>query len=579
MKRVAIVSCVMFLLVGCAGIPTDGPIHRIEDRELDSQSAVRYAPAGPVKDATPQQIVSGFLDAMLAYPVTTGVAASFLTPEGARQWKSSAGVIIYDAPVVGSATRTAAGAQRTVELSVRAKAELDVQGRYSELDRQRSLDLVLTQVEGQWRISNPPDGFLVNEKFFADYYRPFSLYYFDRPAKRLVPVPIYLPIGDQLPTSMMTSLLRGPRGALSGYARSYIPKNAQLRTAVTVRADGLAEVELKQDIIALPNFDQERLSAQIVSTLAQINGVTGVRITGAGTEVSPQGSSVQVRADWAAFAPPTTEGTFFAIAADKVVRMSGRSVGELSGAWGKDARGAQRLAVRRDEEQLAVVSDNRSKLELGGLAKDLEPVLAQFNGSALSNPVFDDREQAWAFDRPAGQTRLRRFTADGSAEVAIGSLASSEVESFAISPGQSRYAVIVRDGPDRAIYVGGILADKDDVVQRFSEPRRLDLSETNIESIGSIVWQREDVIAFLGTKPLVGDQVFRARIDGSTIQGGSASDGPLLPTLKSRGLAVSGGLDPVQYVVDADGRMWWQTAGNSWQIIEADKLSAPTYSG
>lgn len=572
------------MLAGCAGIPDSGGVHRVNTTDIDSQSTVRYAPAGPVKDANPKQIVSGFLDAMLAYPVTTGVASSFLTAEGAKNWQSSAGVQIYLNPRVGTSTAVlGSGSDSTgnsrVRLSVHTEAALDVQGRYRRVGDDDNFSLLLTKVKGQWRIDNPPNGFLIDRKFFDDYYRQFSLYFFDRPGKRLVADPIYLPIGEQLATSMMTSLLRGPRESPSGFARTYIPARSQLQTSVPLRRDGLAEVEFKQDLISLPQAEQERLSAQIVWTLRQVDGLSGVRILGAESGINPQGSGAQSLDAWSTFGPPSTPGTFFAIQGNKIVRMSGRSVGVLAGDWGDDARSARSVAVHRSEEQLAIVTKNGETLEIGGLSRDAKTVVARYSGNDFSNPVFDDRGQVWSFDRQDGKTRLRLFAGKSITQVPIGGLADIDIESFALAPGQSRYAVVGRSGNGTGIYVGDVLAGDKDQVLRLGTSRQLDLGDAGLTAPRSIVWENTGSVAFLANKSPVGSQVFRARIDGSNVLGGSASVGPLLPGVQATSLALSGGEDPVQYVGDNQGRLWWQSGIGRWQQLVDLGLTVPTYTG
>ena len=572
------------LLAGCAGIPDSGGVHRVETTGIDSQSTVRYAPAGPVKDANPKQIVSGFLDAMLAYPVTTGVASSFLTPEGAKNWQSSAGVQIYVKPDVGtSAAVLGSGSDDTdssrVRLSVHTEAALDVQGRYRRVGEDDSFSLMLTKVKGQWRINNPPKGFLIDRKFFEDYYRPFSLYFFDRPGERLVAEPIYLPIGEQLATSMMTSLLRGPSETPSGFVRTYIPAGTQLQTSVPLRRDGLAEVEFKQDLISLPEAEQERLSAQIVWTLRQAEGVSGVRILGAESEIEPQGGGPQTLDDWSSFGPPSSPGTFFAIQKNKIVRMSGRSVGALAGDWGDDARGARSIAVHRSEERLVIVSNDGETLEIGGLSRDAKTVIARYSGNDFSNPVFDDRGQVWCFDRQDGKTRLRLFADKRFVQVPIGGLADIEIESFALAPGESRYAVIGRSGKETGIYVGEVLAGDKDQVVGLGSSRQLELQAAGLSAPRSVVWENTGSVAFLATKSPVGDQIFRARIDGSGLLGGSTSVGPLLPDIQATSLALSGGEEPVQYVGDNQGRLWWQSGTGRWQLLDDLGLAAPAYTG
>ena len=72
-----VLTLAVVVLAGCAGIPTSGPVERVEDEVGLGESTVRYTPSGPIAGMTETQIVRGFLDAMLAYPVTHRVAAEY----------------------------------------------------------------------------------------------------------------------------------------------------------------------------------------------------------------------------------------------------------------------------------------------------------------------------------------------------------------------------------------------------------------------------------------------------------------------------------------------------------------------
>ena len=56
MKRTIAFLVAGVLMAGCAGIPSSGPVERVADDSGPSQSTVRYAPVGPSRGASPQQI-------------------------------------------------------------------------------------------------------------------------------------------------------------------------------------------------------------------------------------------------------------------------------------------------------------------------------------------------------------------------------------------------------------------------------------------------------------------------------------------------------------------------------------------
>ncbi|MDQ3156542.1 MAG: LpqB family beta-propeller domain-containing protein [Actinomycetota bacterium] len=564
----ALTALCLIALTGCAGIPDSGPVTEVDVAPGDDQSTVRYSPTGPAKDALPQDIVRGYLDAMLAYPVTTGTAASFLTPDAAREWKSSAGVKVYAQPQVSTpVVQENAGKvdKPTVDvnLEVVEDASLDPQGRFKRVNTQKKHSFRLARTKGQWRIVNPQSGFLVNRKFFSDYYRPFNNYFFDKSGKRLVADPIYLPVGDQLSTSLMSSLTMGPKGLLDKTARTFAPKGTQLRTSVPLRDDGLAEVQFRDDLGGLPSGAQERLSAQVVWTLRQVDQVTGVRITGGDNVLYPGNRGIQSIDSWASFGPRFGDGAFFGVQKGKIVEVTGRNVAAIDGAWGRNARGAAEVAV--DSEQLAVVNNDRTKLTTGRFDRAR---VDTFSGTRFLRPTLDDAGTVWALDRPGSGMRLRLLEDKKFRQIPIGRLARLRLQSFALSPDGSRYAVIGNVGGTSQVYVGSVLRDAEDAVTSLSDPVLLRPNGTEYASPRSISWATATTVTFLADDNVVGAQVFESRIDGSASSGGTASSGALLPDVAAVALATTGGDDATRYVTDRTKHLWLLRPGGAWERLD-----------
>ena len=570
--RVAVV--ILAFVAGCAGIPDSGPVTKVDIESGPDQSTVRYSPAGPREDATPQQIVRGYLDAMLAYPVTTGTAAAFLTPTAARGWKSSAGVSVYvepdvSTPVVQENEGKLDRAAVEIELDVVEDARLDPQGKFARVDAHKQFTYRLTRTEGQWRITNPQAGFLVNRKFFGDYYRAFDAYFFDRPGKRLVADPVYLPVGDQLSTALLSTLLKGPQGFLGGTARTFLPKGARLRTSVPSTEDGVADVQFRDDLSSLSGDQTERLSAQIVWTLRQVEGVTGVRIAGGDNVLYPGNRGIQSVDSWEKFGPRFGDGAFYAVRGGKLVELSGDGVAAVGGPWGKSVRGAVELAV--DDDQIAIVAAGRKRLSIGNLTKT---EIFSFAGSDLLAPLWDDNENVWAVDRADGKTRLRIFTGKKFREIPIGHLADFRLDSFSLSPDGSHYAAIARVGDTTRILVGTVQRNGEDVVVSLGIPGAVRPQDATYANPRSVSWATATSVTFLADDNVAGAQLFEARIDSSSFSGGTASSGALLPDVDAVDLATTGGEDPTLYVTDGKGRTWLLPPGGSWDLLDAKGITA-----
>src|SRR6185295_18338306 len=109
-----------------------------------------FNPPGPAKDGTPSAIVSGFLVAMQANPLTTSVARTFLSERARDTWKPSRGTVVYEAFTV---TPTSTGAKVRLVDTRRLDARGGWQG--GSPGRAETMNIRLVSEEGQWRIDNP----------------------------------------------------------------------------------------------------------------------------------------------------------------------------------------------------------------------------------------------------------------------------------------------------------------------------------------------------------------------------------------------------------------------------------------
>lgn len=575
-NRVLAVVSALLAVSACAGIPSSGPVTKVADDGGLGESTVRYSPTGPAEGASPQEIVRGYLDAMLAYPMSSGTASSFLTPDGAKGWAPAERVRVYSLSSVsgprllnagdgGTADKTRTPVEITVNLS--EDARLDRQGHYTRRTKPSEVSYLLERVEGEWRITNPQAGMLVSQKFFDDYFRPFDIYYFDRPGGRLLPDPIHVVVGDQLPTALLTSLGRGPGASTEGAARTYLPPLDELRPSVPVSEDGVADVEFDTDFGAISESAQDHLSAQLVWTLRQAPGVTAVRIVGGATTLTNGGNAEQPVSSWKAYGPSIVRGRAYALKDDKIVQIDRDEVKPISGTWGKDALGATSIAVSSDG--VAGVLAGRSQVRItsrkGASART-------FDGTQLITPRWDDDGNVWLVDRPGPQTRVRLVTGMKFRTLDIGGLAALDPTTFALSPDGSRYAVTVSGGRG-SIRVGRVLRDAKDRILGLGEPSRVHLTAG---SPRSVTWLTGTQVSYLANSGS-GRQVYSTAIDGSSTSGGLSRGGPLLPDVGARALAIGPGEEPVRYATDARNRLWLLSPGESWRLLPGKGVTGLTY--
>lgn len=571
MSRRTVLGVVLGVLLvgGCGSIPTSGPVARVPDDKGAVGSTVRYAPALPVPGASPREIVLGYLDAMLAFPVSSGTASAFLTTSAAKSWRPFDGVRVYSRPKVSAPVPDRstdiddgeeAGDRVVLRVSSSQVARLDQQGRYTRVGGDSDLTYGLQKVDGEWRIATPQAGMLVSSKYFSDYFRPFDIFMFDKPGRRLIPVPVYLAAGDQLATSLVASLARGPSD--DRVTRTYVPKLDTLRTSVPI-SDGVADVEFDEEFRTASQSTQDHLSAQIVWTLRQVPEIESVRLSGGATVLTRNGLPVQPIGSWGAFGPSTSGTHVYGISDDKVVQIDEERIAPLTGDWGKDARGAVRIAVA--DAGVAGVLAGRSDVRVTNRAGSAPRT---YGGRQFVTPRWDRDGVLWLVDRVGGSTRVRLVRDDRITALPIGSLAGLKVSTFSLSPGGSRYAVTANGG----LYVGMIQRSDKNQILRLSEPQPL---EVDAATPTSAVWASDTQLAYLAGSKL-SRQVQFIRIDGSEGDSG-VGGGALLPDVGADVLVLGAGDPPTRYATDTKNRVWYLPPDGTWHVVKSEDVTSLTY--
>lgn len=550
------VAVTSLMLGGCASIPHAGPVTEVVDDSGLGQSTVRYSPALPVEDASPGDIVRGYLDAMLAYPTSTRTASAFLTPTAADRWRPQAGVVVYDGarvakPADDGARRAEGDVADAVVVTVDEVGRISPAGRYRTGRGGRAITFHLEQVDGQWRISDPQDGLLVTVKFFDDYYRAFSVYFFDEPARRLVASPVHLPVDDRLAAALVASLARGPE---DDQMRTFVPAAEDLRSTVPV-TDGIADVGFSG--VDRDEIDVNRLSAQLTYTLSQVPSLDGVRVTvddrllGGADALTPRTSGDEYDTTGAL-------GRAYGLNDGRVVRLVDDQVTPLDGPWGKDAGGARAVAV--GDGAVALVNRARDSVRIAGV--DGTP-RTTVRGEGFMAPVVDADGRFWLVDRPGDRTRVR--VVDGGSLIAVDApgLAGLAPTRFDVSPDGARYLVGVGSGTSATILTGRVQRSAKDVITGLTPP-----AEPDDDVRGrSPAWVGGTEIAFLGSGR-TGVEVQTMLIDGSP--GDDSGGRGVLPEGDARSLVVgSSGIDR-SYLTTDDGRVWHLGVGGTWQVVTSE---------
>lgn len=542
------------LVAACSAIPTGGPVRQVREDDGLGQSTAVYAPAPPSRGATPQQVVSGYLDAMLAFPPSTGVAEQYLTDDAARRWNPAAQTQVYRDPRLAdlASSRRAAAGTAQVRLSTTGVLELGPSGRVVGGGSAPSWTVSLQRVDGEWRISEPPPGLLVSEKFYTDYYRAFQVFFFDPTGSRLVPSVVHLPAGDQLATALVASLARGPSDP-GAQQRTFLPGLGDLRPAVPVDDDGVAGVDLGASAADLPLADQGRLSAQLVWTLRQVAEVDGVRVAAGPTSLSPTGQAVQSMASWARYGPRADPSGPYVVVDGRrteVGELDGRRIDDLPRSWDVERSGTADIAVGRS--RVATLSTDRGTLLVRRTSGADRVEVAV---SRLVAARWTDDDTLVVVDRP-GRLRVRVVEPQATRMLPLGGLSGLPVTSFAISPDGARYAVTT-GGDDGRVRVGALRRSTDDEVVGLGPARAMGWTVSRPSAVSFVDGVR---LAFFGDTEL-GRQVFEGLVDGTSLEGGAAGGAPILPDVLPTSLVVEG---EQRWAVDRRERLWNLGRDGTW---------------
>ena len=517
---------------GCVSVPMSGPIEKVEGQQPPCQNCVNVEVAPPAAGDEPRQIVEGYLRATSNYQPNYSVAKQFLTRMAAEKWSAEQDVSIYRGSVIATG-------QTTVRLAGKLVGSLGRDRTYAARDQDLSIDFDLVQEDGEWRINKLQPGLFVAEFSFDHFFQPYNLYFVGN-GSSLVPDPIYLPALSNpanVASALMKALLNGPSKWLKPAVSSAIPPNTGLSVDSVTITDGIAEVQLSDSVLALPDPQRSLLAAQIVYTLKQVGGVKGVvikvnqqpfRVPGS----DPNSFTVSVDAIPRDMEPiPFVAGDQLYAVPDtgrgvKVVSTTADSpaVSPLAAPLGRYTVDA--LAVSMTSTDLALTTDNRTTLRRVPLAGG-QPRTLVSGASELLRPQFTRYGEIWAIGRQGGRQRMWMFTADKNdpkspgIKIEINSpvLVDSNVTAFRISPDGTRMALVRRtEAGQHELGLAHIIRSDKIMVDGW---RTLNIAQTNmprIERIADVAWLDATELMVLG----VADQAtafapFRVVEDASRI--------------------------------------------------------------
>lgn len=448
-RRTAPVLLVLaaLLLGGCVSLPTDGPV--VDSRGTDADDTRRASDIDarpPASGASRTEVVTGFLDAMTAWPIQTNVAKKYLTEEAAAGWNPEQETVVYSDSLPA---RESGGA---VQVQLNGADSLDAVGgwRGAVPGNELTMSFRVAVEDGEYRIADPRDALVVPATWFQQRYRQVSLYYFDPIAQILVPEPVFVPQGDQLATSLVSSLLAGPPPRASGVVRSFIPPGLSVGLSVPVSDAGVADVDLVGDAPRLTAEEAELLLAQLAWTLRQDSSITAVRVTIGGTDLPIPGGASQYPVEAAQEFDPAGDKTttlLFGLSAGRLVWGAPGKLVAATGAFGEEGAGLQSVAARTDAEVVAAVDRDGRRVRVGPIREEPEgepEPRTVLSGGTYARPTWDVAGRLWVLERRSAGARVWLVEGEQVREVEVPGISGTSARQLVVSRDGTRLVGVVR---------------------------------------------------------------------------------------------------------------------------------------
>lgn len=537
MKKLSLLTVV--LLTGCAQLPTSGPVSSGPVVEVGgSEDFAFYTPSGPELDADQTEIVSGFINAHIGPQNDYAIAREFLTEEFSAAWNPQEEVLIRS-----SSPRYEPVSVNRQQVTVRTIATVDEVGEYRSLDEieQRTLFFNLVQQRGEWRIDSAPNLTVVSSPVFSVVFQSYSIYFYDRGYRYLVPDVRWFPVRSSSATRMVRALLDGPSEWLEDSVRTAIPELTSLTIDSVPINDAVAEVDLSSQALAADPSMRSLMKAQIENTLTSLSTVSSIEIL---IDRNPQEIELVSPTQL-----PNSPGTPLMLSETSVYRINGSTAIPVAGSSTHVLRlNPTEVALSESEQTLALV--NEQGMHLAELESN-ESVLIDEQPDIIS-PHFDADDYLWSVSANDGINVYKK----GQLSTLVESQSDTRID-FALSPEGSRMVEIVEADEVRRLQIRGVIRDSDGKPRALTDPVTIRSARPQLVS-----WIAESELALV-EKTVTDSTVLSV----SSLLG--ETEVTITPPVTIEGLTTVGSS---VYVLSPLGEVW-SRFGNSWRVLVNDGLS------
>ncbi|MEV7959708.1 LpqB family beta-propeller domain-containing protein [Streptomyces sp. NPDC058316] len=547
---VGLLGCGVVLLSACSSMPVTGDVKAV-DASQPGDSQVQVYAVAPRDNATPEEVVDGFLESMTSDDPGFRTTRMYLTKTAASKWRPSAfTTVLTKAPNRSDRPfrdRDPGVTDVTYSLTGEKVATVDAQSAYQPLaptEYDQTLHLVRENgPEGkEWRIDVVPDGLLLGQSDFKRLYRSVDKYYFaggrTEAQSTLVADPVYLRSRTDPATKMDTvtqavrSLLAGPTSWLRPVVRSSFPAGTTLKkgvTSLTPDDRNVLKVPLSKKADGVGQRSCRMMASQILYTLrdltsARVEQVELQRSDGSPLCVLGTDQAEEFAPDGSSSGP---DSQYFIDGKGHVERIPGSTKGSgtpetVVGPLGHGPVQMGTVGVARDEQSAAAVSRDKASLYVSSIVSDGELPAASVTSKAadendrLSVPSWDGRGDLWVADRDPGNRRLLRLAGgNGRPEVVAVPGLDGRIEALRMSADGVRIALLVTQDGHTTLKIGRIERHGPETDQQVSVVE-LRQAAPQLTDVTAMSWSGRSRLVVVGKEQGGVQQVRYVQADGST---------------------------------------------------------------
>lgn len=455
-----LVASIALVLTACAGLPTGGPVN--EGRSSGDNVGgpdFSFVPDGPQPGATPEEIVEGFIRAGSGPGAGADWATArlFLAPSIREKWKPADSVTIDqfgDREYVPTS-------ENSVTLSVSAVATVDSAGAYGISDGvATSLPFELAQgQDGEWRITEAPDGVVVDRDVFTRVFHRYSVMYFDPTWQFLVPDLRWFAANNA--AALITAALvdGAPSDWLAESVANAFPESVEAQPSVPIES-GVARVELSGNAATIDQTTLNRMQTQLTASLATAGVASAQMVVGTTPLTTDLVSTRSTRVT----GPPLVETAtgFGFLSGDELAEVPGLSEAMVDIT---PRPVAIQVAPARDVAAVRLADGAVARVDADGQVDVVD------QRAELVDPSIDPSGFIWSVPTNA-PAAVRVFSPTAQVDIAGAWPGASQIRAMAVSRDGTRLAAVVVAGGRTEIWVAGVVrgANTENIPVRLGAP-------------------------------------------------------------------------------------------------------------